>query len=344
MNIKFDKILGMLREQDSCASSNGGVEINHVEYYTNLPNASEHNCEYYFVDKDTLWSKLNPLAKTQGGLYRSDGTNWLAGVVPELAGISDGTNILIDYPVKFSGVTVDNTAKTVTINSQTDNNFTDSLKLAYDSAVTNEHTHSNKTILDNITASFTTTEKTKLAGIAENANNYILPSDVVHDSNYVHTDNNVTTDYKNKLDSYTNYSSSLSFDNQISVSISNATTFVGVSNSGIILRYGSGGFTWSNGVGTCMVAGDYFVNIITTVACATAAQALAISLFKNSAAYSNISLDISWFPIASGSLTMSICGIVNCAVNDTIQLATTNYTATNPVLLGPGNIYVRKLD
>ena len=101
-----------------------------------MPAANLNSGKYYFVDKDTVWNKLNPLTKTQGGLYRSDGTTWLAGVVPELAGVSDGTNILVDYPVVFSGVTVDNTAKTVTINSQTDNNFTDALKSTYDGYAT----------------------------------------------------------------------------------------------------------------------------------------------------------------------------------------------------------------
>lgn len=57
----------------------------------------------------------------------------------------------------------------------TDNNFTNALKTSYDNAVTNNHTHSNKTVLDNTTANYTTEEKTKLSGIANNANNYNLP-------------------------------------------------------------------------------------------------------------------------------------------------------------------------
>ena len=52
---------------------------------------------------------------------------------------------------------------------------------------------------------YTTAEKTKLSGIEENANNYVLPDDVVHDSGYVHTDNNYTTDEKNKLAGLNNY-------------------------------------------------------------------------------------------------------------------------------------------
>ena len=50
----------------------------------------------------------------------------------------------------------------------------------FDERITNvenkAHTHSNKTILDNTTASFTTQEKTKLAGIEDHANNYSLPA------------------------------------------------------------------------------------------------------------------------------------------------------------------------
>src|SRR5574344_2715486 len=52
---------------------------------------------------------------------------------------------------------------------------TDTEKTNWNSASTNSHTHSNETILDNTTASYTSEEKTKLSGIEENANNYVLP-------------------------------------------------------------------------------------------------------------------------------------------------------------------------
>lgn len=58
------------------------------------------------------------------------------------------------------------------------------------------------------TNDFTTQEKTKLANIEANANNYVLPSDVVKDSNYVHTDNNFTTVEKTKLSTLDNYDDS----------------------------------------------------------------------------------------------------------------------------------------
>lgn len=46
---------------------------------------------------------------------------------------------------------------------------------------------------------FTDEDKSKLDGIEAGANNYVLPSDVVQDSEYVHTDNNYTTLEKTKL-------------------------------------------------------------------------------------------------------------------------------------------------
>ena len=49
------------------------------------------------------------------------------------------------------------------------NDLTNSLKTSYDDAVSKKHTHANKTVLDNTTASFTTEEKTKLSGIAAGA-------------------------------------------------------------------------------------------------------------------------------------------------------------------------------
>ena len=49
------------------------------------------------------------------------------------------------------------------------NDLTNSLKISYDDAVNKKHTHANKAVLDNTTASFTTEEKTKLSGIAAGA-------------------------------------------------------------------------------------------------------------------------------------------------------------------------------
>lgn len=53
-----------------------------------------------------------------------------------------------------------------------------------DASVTNSHTHTNKTVLDATTASFTTAEETKLSGIAEGANNYTHPSHTAYASGF----------------------------------------------------------------------------------------------------------------------------------------------------------------
>lgn len=51
----------------------------------------------------------------------------------------------------------------------------DNLSNSVNSTVNNNHTHSNKTVLDSTTAAFTTALETKLAGIDANANKYVLP-------------------------------------------------------------------------------------------------------------------------------------------------------------------------
>lgn len=62
------------------------------------------------------------------------------------------------------------------INSSTAIIDLDNLPEAVGSAVDDSHTHSNKAILDNTSASFTTTLKSKLDGIESGANNYTHPS------------------------------------------------------------------------------------------------------------------------------------------------------------------------
>ena len=54
--------------------------------------------------------------------------------------------------------------------------ITSAERVNWNDANTKKHTHSNKTILDNITASYSTEEKNKLSGIATGANAYTHPS------------------------------------------------------------------------------------------------------------------------------------------------------------------------
>lgn len=59
--------------------------------------------------------------------------------------------------------------------ADTVSHITSTERTNWNSASANNHTHSNKTTLDNTTASYTTAEQAKLSGIANNANNYTLP-------------------------------------------------------------------------------------------------------------------------------------------------------------------------
>jgi len=80
-----------------------------------------------------------------------------------------------------------------------------------DSELRNEIKKLNENKVDSVegkglsTNDFTNALLEKLNGIEEGANKYVLPSDVVRDSNYVHTDNNYTTEEKNKLAGLQNY-------------------------------------------------------------------------------------------------------------------------------------------
>ena len=58
-------------------------------------------------------------------------------------------------------------------NKDTLDKITDAL---WNTVYSNTHTHDNKSVLDGTTASYTTVEKTKLAGIADGANKYVHPT------------------------------------------------------------------------------------------------------------------------------------------------------------------------
>ena len=84
-------------------------------------------------------------------------------------------NILIN-DVETNVYTHPTTHSPSIIEQDSSNRFvTDTEKTNWNSASTNSHIHTNEAILDNTTASYTSEEKTKLSGIEENANNYVLP-------------------------------------------------------------------------------------------------------------------------------------------------------------------------
>ena len=65
------------------------------------------------------------------------------------------------------------------------------------------------------TNDYTTAEKTKLEGIDEGANKYVLPSDVVQDDSYVHTDTNYTAEDKSAVDTIINKADKSDLDNYV---------------------------------------------------------------------------------------------------------------------------------
>lgn len=88
------------------------------------------------------------------------------GVV--IKGLIDALETEVDNKASASDLTTHTGNTTVHITSTERTNWND--------ANSKKHTHSNKTVLDNTTASFTTEEKNKLAGIAASANAYTHPS------------------------------------------------------------------------------------------------------------------------------------------------------------------------
>lgn len=74
-----------------------------------------------------------------------------------------------DIPTKTSELTNDSNFVSDSSYVHTDNNFTNTYKSNIDSNTSARHTHTNKTILDNTTASYTTAKDTKLSDIETGA-------------------------------------------------------------------------------------------------------------------------------------------------------------------------------
>lgn len=74
-----------------------------------------------------------------------------------------------DIPTKTSELTNDSNFVSDSSYVHTDNNFTSAYKSNIDSNTSARHTHTNKTVLDNTTASYTTAKDTKLNGIEAGA-------------------------------------------------------------------------------------------------------------------------------------------------------------------------------
>ena len=102
--------------------------------------------------------KINLLTRAQYDSLANKEPNEIYMVVNDNESLS-----LVAYSGSYNDLSDQPNIPTVT------NDLTDTLKSHYDSAYTASHTHSNKSILDNTTASYTTTLNTKLSGIEAGA-------------------------------------------------------------------------------------------------------------------------------------------------------------------------------
>lgn len=102
--------------------------------------------------------KINLLTRAQYDAIETKSANEIYMVINDSESLS-----LVAYSGAYSDLTGTPTIPVVT------NDLTDELKQHYDTAYNNSHTHSNKSILDGTTASYTSALNTKLNGIETGA-------------------------------------------------------------------------------------------------------------------------------------------------------------------------------
>lgn len=106
MQIKFDKILGCLRELDEGTGGGGTsgdtIITGTVATYAELPLASGYTGKYYIVDAATGTWILG--TKKNAGIYKSNGTTWIyIDSVPETTSLSDGTTVITGTNIILQG-------------------------------------------------------------------------------------------------------------------------------------------------------------------------------------------------------------------------------------------------
>lgn len=105
MQIKFDKILGCLRELDEGTGGGGTgdtIITGTVATYAELPLASAYTGKYYIVDTTTGTWILG--TKKSAGIYKSNGTTWIyIDSVPETTSLSDGTTTITGTNIILEG-------------------------------------------------------------------------------------------------------------------------------------------------------------------------------------------------------------------------------------------------
>ena len=165
-----------------------------------------------FIDSIDVFN-INFATKTTDDL--TEGSSNLYDKTVTLSG-SDGIVITGNYPnydISGSGVQSDTYMVKITSNDTTPEflfnkhiSTDSSISFALDNSGADENIdiQVSSSIQDAISLNtakrtYPQVDETKLAGIEEGANKYILPSDVVQDSDYNHTDNNYTDTEKTKL-------------------------------------------------------------------------------------------------------------------------------------------------
>ena len=125
-----------------------------------------------------------------------------------------------------------------------------------------------------------------------------------------------------------------------STSIITAGTFValttGMSNSI------ASGFTFSNPILTCTVAGTYLIHWSMTVSSPNSSQQLLGGIMHNGTIMAN-GQSSSYFGNSGNSVNIGGTCIVSLSVNDTIRFAVTNTTQNNPVVTNYANLTITRL-
>lgn len=145
--------------------------INNVPDWVRSENKPEYNAEE--VGADVSGAAAEALASANS--YTDQKIAALINDAPEtldtLKEVSDAIEAHQDVTDALNAA-IGNKANASDLTSHTDNttaHITSTERTNWNAAYTNNHTHSNKSVLDNTTASYTTAEKTKLGGIAAGA-------------------------------------------------------------------------------------------------------------------------------------------------------------------------------
>lgn len=145
----------------------GGVSTMNVSVVSTLPSTGNATTIY-------LVSKATSQTQNVYDEYLYVNSKWekIGDTQIDLSGYA----LSSDIPTKTSQLT--NNSNFVSDGSyvHTDNNFTNTYKTNIDSNTSARHTHTNKTVLDNTTASYTTAKDTKLSGIETGAEVNVIES------------------------------------------------------------------------------------------------------------------------------------------------------------------------